>query len=71
MSEINGVRFGKRDRQGKIRVILPKNAEININGVTAVLKSSATVIVESHEDANNLLGSGSEKSEEGLDSVEE
>lgn len=61
MSKIEGVRFGRRDKQGKIRVIIAKNTELNINGVKTILKDSAVVFVDSHEDASKLLGSNEEK----------
>lgn len=64
MSEVKGVRFGRRDKQDRIRVIIPKNTELNINGAKSVFKTSATVFVESHEDANKILGVVEEKSEE-------
>lgn len=56
MSEVKGMRFGKLDKQGRIRVIVPKNTELEINGAKAILKTSATIFVESHEDANKILG---------------
>lgn len=64
MSKINGVRFGKRDKKGKIKVILPRNSEININGAKATLQTSASVFVDSHEEANKILGV-EEKDQEG------
>lgn len=67
MSEIKGMRFGKRDKQGRLKVIIPKNSEIEINGAKATLRSTATVFVVSHEDANKILGVEEEKSEEGVD----
>ena len=64
MSEIKGVRFGRRDKQGKLKVIIPKNSEIEINGAKAILRSTATVFVENHEDANKILGVTEEKTED-------
>ena len=63
MSKIDGVRFGKRDKKDRIRVLIPQNTKLNINGADCTIKSSTTVFVDSHEDANKILGVKSEKSE--------
>lgn len=68
MSKIDGVRFGRRDKQDRIRVIIAKNTQLNINGVDVTFKDSAVVFVDSHEDASKLLGVEEEKT---LDNSEE
>lgn len=55
MTQINGVRFGKRDRKNRIKVIIPGGSRLTINGAEVTLKTSAIAFVDSHEDANKVL----------------
>lgn len=68
MNEINGMRFGKRDRKNRIKVIIPGGTKLQINGAEITLKSSAVAFVDSHNDANKVLGVNLE---EGVDNSEE
>lgn len=63
MAQINGMRFGRRDKKDRIKVIIPGGTKLAINGVEITLKTSAQAFVDSHEDANKVLGVAEEKSE--------
>lgn len=65
MTKVDGMRFGKRDRKNRIKVLIPQNTKLNINGAECTVKSSTTVFVETHDDANKILGVNLEKAEEG------
>lgn len=64
MTKINGIRFGKRDKKNRIKVLIPGGSKLQINGAECTIKSSTTVFVETHEDANKILGVDLEKTEE-------
>jgi len=51
-----GYRLGKRDKKNRIRVLIEKNNDFYLEGVKVHLKDDLIVYVDSHEDANKILG---------------